>query len=56
MNERALEIVLHQRYLSAVGKLRAAEADGDEASIRRLTPAVERARARWLAVNKRISR
>ena len=42
MNERAQDIVLHQRYLTALGKLRAAEADGDEADIRRLTPAVER--------------
>jgi len=56
VNERAQEIVLHQRYISALGKLRAAEADGDEAAVRRLTPAVERAKARWLKVNKRVSR
>ena len=56
VNERAQEIVLHQRYLSALGRLRAAEADGDEREIRRLRPVVERARTRWLKVNKRFVR
>ena len=56
MNERSQEIVLHQRYLSALGKLRAAEADGDEALVQKLRPAVERARSRWLKMNKRINR
>ena len=56
MNDRAQEIVLHQRYLSALGKLRAAEADGDADAVRRLTPAVERAKTRWLKVNKRFVR
>jgi|tagenome__1003787_1003787.scaffolds.fasta_scaffold20979634_8 hypothetical protein len=53
---RAEEIALHQKYLDAIGRLRAAEADGDEQEARRLLPAVERARARWLKSNKRVAR
>lgn len=53
---RAQEIVLHQRFLDAMSRLRAAEADGDEREVRRLRPVVERARARWLKVNKRVAR
>ena len=56
MNLRAEEIALHQRFLSALGRLQAAEADGDEREIRRLKPAVERARTQWLKVNKRFVR
>jgi hypothetical protein len=53
---RAEEIALHQKFLDAMGRLRAAEADGDEQEARRLRPAVERARARWLKANKRFVR
>jgi hypothetical protein len=53
---RAEEIALHQKFLDAIGQLRAAEADGDEREVRRLRPVVERARARWLKANKRFVR
>ena len=53
---RAQEIVLHQKFLDAMSRLRAAEADGDEREVRKLRPVVERARARWLKVNKRGAR
>lgn len=48
---RAEEIALHQKFVSAMGQLRAAEADGDEREVRWLRPVVERARKRWLKVN-----
>jgi hypothetical protein len=53
---RAEEIALHQKFLDALSRLRAAEADGDEREVRRLRPVVDRARARWLKVNKRLVR
>jgi hypothetical protein len=53
---RAEEIALHQKFLDAMGQLRAAEADGDERKVRGLRPVVERARARWLKANKRLVR
>lgn len=53
---RAEESALHQKFISAMGRLRAAEADGDERGVRRLRPVVERARKRWLKVNKRFVR
>jgi len=53
---RADEIALHQKYLDAMASLRAAEADGDERAVRRLRPVVERAKTRWLKVNKRLVR
>jgi hypothetical protein len=53
---RAEEIALHQKFLDAMSRLRAAEADGDEREVRRLRPVVERARARWLKANKRFVR
>jgi hypothetical protein len=53
---RAQEIVLHQKFLDAMSRLRAAEADGDEREVRKLRPVVERARTRWLKVNKQVAR
>jgi hypothetical protein len=53
---RAEEIALHQKFVGAMGRLRAAEADGDEREVRRLRPVVARARTRWLKVNKRFVR
>jgi hypothetical protein len=47
---------LHQKFLDAMGRLRAAEADGDEREVRKLRPVVERARRRWLKANKRVAR
>ena len=53
---RAEEIALHQKFLDAMGRLRAAEAEGDEREVRQLRPVVERARRRWLKANKRVAR
>jgi hypothetical protein len=53
---RAEEIALHQKFLDAMSRLRAAEADGDEREARRLRPVVDRARERWLKVNKQLVR
>jgi hypothetical protein len=53
---RAEEIALHQKFLDALARLRAAEEDGDDDEIRRMRPVVERARTRWLKANKRFVR
>jgi hypothetical protein len=53
---RAEEIALHQKFLDAMSRLRAAQGEGDEREIRRLRPVVDRARARWLEANKRFVR
>jgi hypothetical protein len=53
---RAEEIALHQKYLDAMGRLRTAEADGDESEVRKLRPVVDRAKTRWLKANKRFVR
>jgi hypothetical protein len=53
---RAEESALHQKFVSAMGRLRAAEADSDEREVRRLRPVVARARKRWLKINKRFVR
>jgi hypothetical protein len=53
---RAEEMALHQKFVEALGGLRAAEGDGDESEVRRLRPVVERARRRWLKANKQFVR
>ena len=53
---RAEEIALHQRFLTLLGQMGAAQAEGDEAEIRRLEPLLERARKRWIAANVRVTR
>jgi hypothetical protein len=53
---RAEEIALHQRFLTLQGEMETAQAEGDEAEIRRLRPILERARKRWLAANIRATR
>lgn len=53
---RAEEIVLHQRFITLLGQMEAAQRERDEAEIRRLTPLLERARARWLKANMRVTR
>ena len=53
---RAEEIALHQRFLTLLGQMHAAESEADEAEIRRLRPLLERARKRWLAANLRVTR
>lgn len=53
---RGEEIALHQRFLTLLGEMEAAQAEGDEAEVRRLRPLLERARKRWLAANVRVVR
>jgi hypothetical protein len=53
---RTEEIALHQRFLTLLGQMEAAQAEGNEAEIRRLEPLLERARKRWLAANVRVTR
>jgi hypothetical protein len=53
---RAEEIALHQKFLTLLGQMEAAEDEGDEAEVRRLRPLLERARKRWLAMNLRVTR
>jgi hypothetical protein len=53
---RAEEIALHQRFLTLLGQMEAAQAEGNDAEIRRLKPPLERARKRWLAANVRVNR
>lgn len=55
-NERAEEIALHQRFLTLLGQMEAAESEGNESEVRRLRPLLERARKRWLNMNVRVSR
>jgi hypothetical protein len=53
---RAEEIALHQRFLTLQGEMETAQAEANEAEIRRLRPLLERARKRWLAANIRVTR
>jgi hypothetical protein len=53
---RGEEIALHQRFLTLLGQMEAAQAEGNDAEIRRLERLLERARKRWLAANVRVTR
>jgi hypothetical protein len=53
---RAEEIALHQRFLTLQGEMETAQAEGNEAEVRRLRPLLERGRKRWLAANIRVTR
>jgi hypothetical protein len=53
---RAEEIALHQKYLTLESMIDAARAEGDERGVRRLKPLVERAKARWIKANRRVTR
>lgn len=53
---RAEEIALHQRFLTLLGQMHAAQSEADEAEIRSLRPLLERARKRWLAASMRFTR
>ena len=53
---RAEEIALHQKFLTLLGQMEAAQAEGDESEMRRLRPLLERARKRWLKANLRVTR
>jgi len=47
---------LHQRFLTLLAQIKAAESDGDEKEVRRLRPLLDRARKRWIAANVRVTR
>jgi hypothetical protein len=53
---RAEEIALHRRFLTLLGQMEAAQAEGNEPEVRHLDPLLERARKRWLAANVRVTR
>jgi hypothetical protein len=53
---RAEEITLHQRFVTLLGQMEAAQEEGDQEEVRRLRPLLERARKRWLRANLRITR
>ncbi len=53
---RAEEIALHQKYLTLEGEIDASRLEGDEREVRRLTPLVKRAKARWIKANRRVTR
>jgi len=53
---RAEGIALHQRFLTLLGQMEAAQAEGNETEVQHLEPMLERARKRWLAANVRVTR
>jgi hypothetical protein len=53
---RAEEIALHQRFLTLLGEMEAAQSEGNDSEVRRLRPLLERARKRWLKANVRMTR
>ena len=53
---RAEEIALHQKYLTLQGQIDAAQLEGDEVEVRRLTPLVKRAKSRWIKANRKVTR
>jgi hypothetical protein len=53
---RAEEIALHQRFLTLQNQMEAAQAEGNESEVRRLSPVLDRARKRWLKANLRVTR
>jgi hypothetical protein len=53
---RAEEIALHQRFLTLLNQMEAAQSDQNESEVRRLRPLLERARKRRLKANMRLTR
>jgi hypothetical protein len=53
---RAEEIALHQRFLTLLGQMEAAQSEGNTFEVRRLRLPLEHARKRWLRANVRVSR
>lgn len=53
---RSEEIALHQRFLTLLGQMEAAQAEGNTSEVRRLGLPLERARKRWLRANVRVTR
>jgi hypothetical protein len=53
---RAEESALHQRFLTLLGQMEAAQSEGNEAEVKRVRPLLERARKRWLRANLHVAR
>ena len=53
---RAEEIALHQRFLTLLSQMEAAQSEGNASEVRRLRLPLERARKRWLRANVRVTR
>jgi transposase len=53
---RAEEIALHQRFLTLLNQMEAAQSDHNESEVRRLRPLLEHARKRWLKSSMRLTR
>ena len=53
---KAEEIALHQRYLTLLGQMEEAVEEGDQLEVRRIAHLLQRARRRWLMMNKRVAR
>ena len=53
---RAEEIALHQRFLTLLGQMEAAQSEGNASEVRRLRLPLDRARKRWLRANVRVNR
>jgi hypothetical protein len=53
---RAEEAALHQKYITLLNQMKTALADGDEPEARRLEPLLDRAKRRWLHMNRRVTR
>jgi hypothetical protein len=53
---KAEEIALHQKYLTLRGQMEAAVAEGNEGEVSRLKPLLDRARHRWLKMNRLVTR
>jgi len=53
----AEEIARHQKYLTLEGQIDEARLEEmRQAEVRRLTPLVKRAKARWITANRRVTR
>jgi hypothetical protein len=53
---RAEEIALHQRFLTLLSQMEAAQSEGNTSEVQRLRLPLERARKRWLRANVRVTR
>jgi len=53
---RAEEIALHQRFLTLLSQMEAAQSEGNTSEAQRLRLPLERARKRWLRANVRVTR
>ncbi len=53
---RAEEIALHQRFLTLLSQMEAAQSEGNTSEVQRLRLPLERAQKRWLRANVRVTR